>query len=292
MNINHSKYIKIFIQVQKISQEVSKKQTDCEEDLAKAEPALIAAQEALNTLNKANLTELKAFGTPPPAVVTVLSGVMILLAPNGKVPKDLSWKAAKSTVMSKVDEFLNNLVNYNKENIHENCLKAIRPILKNPEFDPEFIKSKSSAAAGLCSWAINIVTFYDIFCDVEPKRNALAAANAELAAANEKLVEVRTKINGLEESLAKLTAKFEKATSEKMKCQQEAESTQQTVQLANRLVNGLASEKVRWAESIHSLQEQERSLPGDVMLITAFVSYLGYFTKVFACQASYISEYM
>ncbi|KAJ4427780.1 hypothetical protein ANN_25433, partial [Periplaneta americana] len=35
-----------------IAEEVSKKQKDCEEDLAKAEPALLAAQEALNTLNK------------------------------------------------------------------------------------------------------------------------------------------------------------------------------------------------------------------------------------------------
>lgn len=31
---------------------VTGKQRDCEKDLAKAEPALIAAQEALNTLNK------------------------------------------------------------------------------------------------------------------------------------------------------------------------------------------------------------------------------------------------
>lgn len=35
-----------------IAEEVSKKQQDCEEDLVKAEPALLAAQEALNTLNK------------------------------------------------------------------------------------------------------------------------------------------------------------------------------------------------------------------------------------------------
>lgn len=48
-----------------IAEEVSKKQKDCEEDLTKAEPALLAAQEALNTLNKANLTELKSFGSPP-----------------------------------------------------------------------------------------------------------------------------------------------------------------------------------------------------------------------------------
>ena len=35
-----------------INIEVSKKQKDCETDLARAEPALEAAKEALNTLNK------------------------------------------------------------------------------------------------------------------------------------------------------------------------------------------------------------------------------------------------
>ena len=38
--------------VQKINLEVSAKQKDCEQDLKKAEPALAAAQAALNTLNK------------------------------------------------------------------------------------------------------------------------------------------------------------------------------------------------------------------------------------------------
>lgn len=80
-----------------IAEEVSKKQKDCEEDLIKAEPALIAAQEALNTLNKANLTELKSFGSPPGVVTNVTAAVMVLLAPGGKIPKDRSWKAAKVT---------------------------------------------------------------------------------------------------------------------------------------------------------------------------------------------------
>ena len=38
--------------VAKINEEVSKKQQDCEQELVKAEPALKAAAEALNTLNK------------------------------------------------------------------------------------------------------------------------------------------------------------------------------------------------------------------------------------------------
>nr|XP_026486610.1 dynein beta chain, ciliary [Vanessa tameamea] len=263
-----------------IAEEVSKKQKDCEEDLIKAEPALVAAQEALNTLNKANLTELKSFGSPPGAVTNVTAAVMVLLAPGGKIPKDRSWKSAKM-MMAKVDVFLEALINYDKENIHPDVIKAIQPYLKDSEFEPEFIRSKSAAAAGLCAWVINIIKFYEVFCDVEPKRKALAAANAELAAATEKLKSIKSKVASLEEKLATLTADFEKATAEKLKCQQEADATNRTIQLANRLVNGLASENVRWAEAVSIFMQQSTTLPGDVLLVCAFISYVGCFTKLY-----------
>ncbi|KAM7360514.1 dynein heavy chain at 93AB isoform 2-T2 [Cochliomyia hominivorax] len=263
-----------------IAEEVSKKQKDCEEDLLKAEPALVAAQEALNTLNKANLTELKSFGSPPGAVTNVTAAVMVLLAPGGKLPKDRSWKAAK-IAMAKVDTFLDSLINYDKENIHPEIIKAIHPYLKDPEFEPEFVRSKSGAAAGLCAWVINIIKFYEVFCDVEPKRKALAAANAELAAAQEKLAGIKRKVTSLEEQLAKLTADFEQATADKLRCQQEADATQATIALANRLVGGLASENVRWAEAVNNFVKQGITLPGDILLITAFISYVGCFTKQF-----------
>ncbi|MEJ1273094.1 hypothetical protein NN561_003953 [Cricetulus griseus] len=173
--------------------EVQQKQRDCEEDLAKAEPALTAAQAALNTLNKTNLTELKTFGSPPLAVSNVSAAVMVLMAPGGKVPKDRSWKAAKIT-MAKVDSFLDSLIHFDKENIHENCLKAIRPYLQDPAFNPEFVATKSYAASGLCSWVINIVRFYEVFCDVEPKRQALNKATSDLTAAQEKLAAIKAKI--------------------------------------------------------------------------------------------------
>ena len=34
--------------------------------------------------------------------------------------------------------------------------------LSNPDFDPAIVENKSKAAAGLCTWVINIVKFYDI----------------------------------------------------------------------------------------------------------------------------------
>ncbi|CAK8694647.1 unnamed protein product [Clavelina lepadiformis] len=258
--------------------EVTKKKEDCTADLAKAEPALLAAQDALNTLNKNNLTELKSFGSPPGPVVNVVSAVMVLMAPQGKIPKDKSWKACK-IMMAKVDQFLDALITYDKENIHENCLKAIRPFLENPEFDAEFIQGKSFAAAGLCAWTVNIVRFYEIFCDVEPKRQALAKATADLQAAQDKLAIIKNKIAVLNANLAELTAQFEEATAAKLKCQQEAEATQMTISLANRLVGGLTSENVRWAQAVQDFREQEKKLTGNTLVVTAFVSYVGYFTK-------------
>ncbi|KAK2522528.1 hypothetical protein Q9233_010525 [Columba guinea] len=88
-----------------------------------------------------------------------------------------------------------------------------------------------------------------------------------------------TFIDRLNENLRKLTAKFEKATSDKLKCQQEAEATACTIALANRLVGGLASENVRWAEAVKNFKQQQSTLCGDILLITAFISYLGYFTE-------------
>ncbi|OWK51882.1 Dynein heavy chain 9, axonemal, partial [Lonchura striata] len=253
-----------------IAQEVEQKQKDCEEDLAKAEPALAAAQAALNTLNKTNLTELRSFGSPPSAVSNVTAAVMVLTAPGGKIPKDRSWKAARAA-MARVDSFLDSLIKFNKENIHENCLRALQPYLQDPRFNPESVATKSAAAAGLCSWVLNIARFHRVFGEVQPKRQALARANAELAAAQDKLATVKAKIA--------LTARFEKATSDKLRCQQEAEATACTISLANRLVGGLASENVRWAEAVKDFKQQQSTLCGDVLLVTACVSYLGYFTR-------------
>ncbi|XP_006869595.1 PREDICTED: dynein heavy chain 17, axonemal [Chrysochloris asiatica] len=266
------------IKVEVINKNVTEKQKACETDLAKAEPALLAAQEALDTLNKNNLTELKSFGSPPDAVVNVTAAVMILTAPGGKIPKDKSWKAAK-IMMGKVDTFLDSLKKFDKEHIPEACLKAFKPYQGNPTFDPEFIRSKSTAAAGLCSWCINIVRFYEVYCDVTPKRQALEEANAELAEAQEKLSRIKNKIAELNANLSNLTSAFEKATAEKIKCQQEADATNRVISLANRLVGGLASENVRWAESVENFKTQGVTLCGDVLLISAFVSYVGYFTK-------------
>ncbi|XP_078408210.1 dynein axonemal heavy chain 11 [Cetorhinus maximus] len=262
-----------------IRAEVSKQQQQSEEDLAKAEPALRAANTALNTLNRSNLTELRTFPNPPAIVTNVTAAIQVLLAPNGKIPKDRSWKTAK-ILLSKVDDFLQAIVNFDKEHIPEAIIKTVKEeYLRNPDFNPEFVRTKSSVAAGLCAWVINIIKFHEVYCEVELKRKALVQANSDLAAAAEKLEVIRKKLAELDMSLTGLTTAFERATSEKVRCQDEVNRTNKTIELANRLVKGLESENVRWAQSVTQYHEQEETLCGDVLLMTAFISYAGSFSK-------------
>ncbi|KAI5737115.1 hypothetical protein M8J76_010191 [Diaphorina citri] len=247
--------------VRAIEEDVSYKQKVCAEDLEKAEPALVAAQEALDTLDKNNLTELKALKAPPQGVIAVCDAVAVLMASKkGKVPKDLGWKGSQA-MMASVDEFLKNLKRYDKENIHPEIVRyTTKEFLSKDFFKPDIIRSQSSAAA-------------------EPKRKALAAANAELAAASQKLAELKAKIASLEATLQELTDKFDAAVKEKLFCQNQAEECAEKIDLADRLVNGLASENVRWKDSVLGLQQSALTLPGDILLVTAFVSYVGCFTR-------------
>ena len=51
--------------------------------------------------------------------------------------------------------------------------------------------------------------------------------------------------------------------------------------LAQRLTNALASENVRWGINVEVLREDAKLLTGDVLLASAFISYIGPFTKPF-----------
>ncbi|XP_018092353.2 dynein heavy chain 11, axonemal-like [Xenopus laevis] len=262
-----------------IKAEITKQQQESADDLAKAEPALQAANAALNTLNRLNMTELRAFPNPPIAVTNVTAAVLVLLSPNGKIPRDRGWKAAK-VLMSKVDEFLQNLVTFEKERIPDTVVKAIKDeYLSDPEFNPELVRTKSSAAAGLCAWVINIIRFHEVYCEVDIKRQALSQANVDLVIAAEKLEIIQKKLEELDTNLAALTTDFERATAEKIRCQEEVNRTNKTIELANRLVKGLESENVRWAQSVAIYHEQEHTLCGDVLLTASFISYAGSFSK-------------
>lgn len=78
-----------------------------------------------------------------------------------------------------------------------------------------------------------------------------------------------------------LQAEFQKAMDEKNAAEAEAARCANRLNLAQRLVNALGSESVRWSQAIIDLGEQIQVIIGDVLMASAFVSYVGPFNKNF-----------
>eukprot|EP00736_Rhodelphis_marinus_P010572 Rmarinus@m.9666 len=268
-----------------IQSSVMDMQQECERELSAAEPILEAAAEALNSLDKNSLTELKALGKPSEDIVACLQAVMCLATPGGKpIAKDPNWNTCKK-FMGDVGQFLGMLQTFDKDNVPErNVSECERLYCTRAGFDPDSIRSKSVAASGLCGWIVNICKYYRVYQVVKPKREALAKANEDLEGANKALSKIRATVQELEDRLAKLTEAFEQATNDKNIAIAQAEATQRRANLAERLINGLADEKVRWSESIERFSVTERTMIGDVLLSSAFVSYIGAFNASFRNQ--------
>ena len=130
----------------------------------------------------------------------------------------------------------------------------IQKFLDLETFDPKIIITKNSAAAGLCAFVINIITYYDIVVTVEPKRIALAEANKQLAEAQEKLRIVNEHVAELQAKLAKLNKEFSAANKEKSDAINAVNKGNMKLDLAQRLIGALASEGERWEGSVHEMQ--------------------------------------
>lgn len=153
-----------------IQRDVSEKQKSTAEDLAKAEPAVEAAMAALDTLDAKALAECKTMVKPPQGVDDIFVATMCLLADiypavlhNKRKIKDRSWDAAKKQCLGNIKEYIEYL-KLLKVRIDESAdlsvqMKEVRPYLALEHFKPEIIAGKNSAAAGLTSFVLNIVTY-------------------------------------------------------------------------------------------------------------------------------------
>jgi len=203
---------------------------------------------------------------------------------NGKLKTEKPWATALS-LMANPQSFLDILLGFKEEVDNERIpaknFDAIRNVLADERFVPEIIIKASPAAAGLCDWIVNITAYYDVVVSVEPKKAAVAEAQATLAAATEKKAVVDALVARLNAELKELMDEFQAAMDDKNNAMAEAEKCQRKLNLAQRLVGALGSEQDRWSQSIIDLGQYLQVIIGDVLLASAFVSYVGPFNKQF-----------
>ncbi|XP_069776188.1 dynein axonemal heavy chain 2 isoform X2 [Narcine bancroftii] len=240
-----------------------------QKELDEAMPALQDAMRALESLNKKDMTEIKSYGRPPVLVETVMQAVMIL---RGSEP---TWAEAKKELGEPT--FIKQLVNYDKDNISDKMLKKIGTYCAQPDFQPEIVGRVSVAAKSLCMWVLAMELYGRLYRVVEPKRLRLNAALAQLAEKQASLAEAQAKLKEVAEKLEMLKEQYDEKLTQKEELRKRSQEMEIKLDRADKLLSGLAAEKVRWEETVKGLDSDMGYLVGDCLLASAFLSYMGPF---------------
>ncbi|XP_057714813.1 dynein axonemal heavy chain 2 isoform X3 [Corythoichthys intestinalis] len=238
-------------------------------ELDEALPALDEATKALESLNKKDMTEIKSYGRPPALVEKVMQAVMTLLN------KEPTWAEAKRQLGEA--NFIKTLINFDKENISDRVLKRIGNYCRQPDFMPEIIGKVSLAAKSLCMWVRAMEVYGCVFRVVEPKRELLNAAEAQLAGKQAELFESESKLKEVADTLSRLNKQYAEKVATKEELKRKSDEMEVKLDRADKLVKGLAGEGVRWEETVKGLEKNMGYLVGDCLLAASFLSYMGPF---------------
>uniref|UniRef100_A0A0X3PBI3 Dynein heavy chain 2 n=1 Tax=Schistocephalus solidus TaxID=70667 RepID=A0A0X3PBI3_SCHSO len=242
-------------------------------DLAQAMPALQAAIEALEALNKKDISEIKSYGKPPYLVQKVMEAVMILRE------SEPTWAEAKKQLGEQ--DFIGQLVNFDKDNISDKTLKKISNYCAQDDFMPDVVGKVSFAAKSLCMWVRAMEVYGRVYRFVEPKRQRLQQAEAILREKQAQLAAAQAKLDAIMAEMARLQKEYNEKMEQKEELRRKAEELERMLERAKQLVDCLAGEKDRWIITVADLERRVGLLPGDCLVAAGFISYMGPFRTAY-----------
>ncbi|KAL8274807.1 hypothetical protein Esti_001282 [Eimeria stiedai] len=257
---------------------------ECQEQLVGVMPALLAAEQALKKLSKADLTELKSMQAPPAGVVKVMEALCKLFGvqPNlvrgapGQPRQVDYWLTGKKHLLGN-SRFLQRLLEFDRDAIAPSVMAALSPYEEDADFDPEVIKKASVAATSLCLWIKALIAYDRAACAVRPRRAALQHAQCELQTARALLREKKHELHSLEALIEQLSTQYQQSLQHSENIQQEVRKFQARLEVAEKLIASLGGESTRWSQSFETLKKQAECIIGDSTLSAAFMEFGGVF---------------
>ncbi|XP_011639724.2 dynein heavy chain 10, axonemal [Pogonomyrmex barbatus] len=252
---------------------IAKEQREAKLVLAEAQPALDAAKQALSELDKADITEIRSFATPPEPVQIVSECVAIL-----RGVKDISWKGAKGMMSDPF--FLKNLQEMNCDQITLKQQQAVRAHLKKTDkLDQMQVISK--AGYGLYKFVLAVLDYCTVYREVKPKIDRVQELEEESEKARRAIEKEERELKRLEKMIQELNAKYDAAMAERQNLQDEMDLLQRHFFAADKLISGLTSENERWQKDLEILQDDMEKITGNCLLGAAFLAYSGPFSYEF-----------
>ncbi|KAL7022048.1 hypothetical protein ACKWTF_012111 [Chironomus riparius] len=260
-------------EVEQNRKQITIEQEEAEESLRQALPDLENAREALDTLSKKDITEVRSFANPPEPVQIICECVAIL-----KGLKDISWKTAKG-MLADVN-FLKGLQEMNCDLITMKQVTSCRAHMKKTAKLDE-MKAISKAGYGLLKFVKAVLLYYDTYREVKPKKLRVEELQNDLEQKTKVLEYLKLEVETLEKELDELNKKYQDSLLLRQKYRDELDISEKRLNAADRLVTGLYSEKNRWQNNLQQLAIDKENMIGTCLLSAAFLAYAGAFSYDF-----------
>ncbi|KAM4694195.1 dynein axonemal heavy chain 14 [Discoglossus pictus] len=241
------------------------------QELAEVLPVLQQAVSALDSLDKADISEVRVYTHPPFLVLTVMNAVCVLLQ------KKPDWPTAKLLLGD--PGFLKRLVNLDKDSVPEKVFQSLKKYSKIPDFNPRKVGVVSTACRSLCQWVLALEHYHEVHKTVEPKQRRAAEAKGSLKLAQEKLKDKQKSLSMVEEHQHLLQKQYSEGVAEMELLAFRKQLTTERLKRASVLIAALDEEKVRWKEAVERLDIRLQGIVGDALVSAAFIVYCGVFTS-------------
>ncbi len=258
----------------KQEEEVAKRKEVVNADLAKAEPAVLDAQEAVGNIKKQQLTEVRSMGNPPAGVKLALEAVCTLLG-----HKNESWKTIQGIVRR--DDFIGSIVGYDSERQMTRNLrtKMQNEFLSKDDFTYERVNRASKACGPLVQWVEAQVNFSTILDRIGPLREEAEQLEDQALQTKAEAKAIENTINNLESSIATYKAEYADLISETQSIKSEMSRVENKVTRSVKLLDSLSAERTRWESGSKSFDTQLSTIVGDVLVAAAFLAYSGLYDQ-------------
>ncbi|XP_063217340.1 dynein axonemal heavy chain 1-like [Bacillus rossius redtenbacheri] len=256
---------------------------DAQRDLDAALPALADALASVRSLDKKDIAEVRSMARPPVGVRLVLESVCILKGIPPMRSMDMSskgyvydyWEPSKLMLVN--PDFLKTLENFDKDNIPHEVIEKLNPYIENPEFRPEIVVRASKACMSLCKWVHAIYKYHFINLEVQPKKEVLRGARAQLEEMMKLLQESRRKMHEVMDRLAQLEEQLAASQQRRELLEKQTQLVDGRLKRALRLLTGLDHERRSWQELRRGLAGALVHATGDVLVTAGAAAYLGPF---------------
>lgn len=257
------------------SRAVQTREAEVSAKLAGVQPKVEAAREAVGSIRKEYLDELRAMPNPPPAVRVALEGVtMVLDASRRKVETQYSWGHIRAQMRS--SEFISNIVNFNVDTISKGLRSKVeKKILQNPDFDVIRISYASKAAGPLAEWTLAVLDYAGVKESVEPLESEVLELQNEQAELLEKQELAAEEVELYQQRIDECKTEYAKLVADAESVRREIQDSKGNLTRAEEMLDSLADEWDRWVKELNYLNASAVTIWGNAMLGAAFVAYAG-----------------